>query len=143
MKPIADVKPTPKAEPSKSTATKAAPVKSETKKDDTKKATTTKEQPKKTTTSTGYAPVFKIQFLTASAKLNNNDKRLKGLQPVDYYVENGTYKYTYGASTDYNAVRSKLKTVTAKFKDAFIIAFKNDKKVNVNEAIKEFMQNKK
>lgn len=143
VKPIADVKPTPKAEPSKSTSTKATPVKSETKKDDTKKATTTKEQPKKTTTSTGNAPVFKIQFLTASAKLNNNDKRLKGLQPVDYYVENGTYKYTYGASTDYNAVRSKLKTVTAKFKDAFIIAFKNDKKVNVNEAIKEFMQNKK
>ncbi|MBQ3944731.1 MAG: N-acetylmuramoyl-L-alanine amidase, partial [Alphaproteobacteria bacterium] len=89
------------------------------------------------------APVFKIQFLTASAKLSSNDKRLKGLQPVDYYAENGTYKYTYGASTDYNAVRSKLKSVTSKFKDAFIIAFKNDKKVNVNEAIKEFMRNKK
>jgi N-acetylmuramoyl-L-alanine amidase len=75
--------------------------------------------------------------------LANNDKRLKGLQPVEYYVENGTYKYTYGTSTDYNTVRSKLKTVTAKFKDAFIIAFKNDKKVNVNEAINEFLQNKK
>ena len=57
-------------------------------------------------------------------------------------MENGIYKYTFGASTDYNSVRSKLKTVTAKFKDAFIIAFKNDKKVNVNEAIKEFLQNK-
>ena len=87
--------------------------------------------------------MFKIQFLTASAKLSSNDKRLKGLQSVDYYVENGTYKYTYGASTDYNAVRGKLKSVTTKFKDAFIIAFKNDKKVNVNEAIKEFMRNKK
>ena len=61
---------------------------------------------------------------------------------MDYYVENNTYKYTYGASTDYNAVRSKLKGVTAKFKDAFIIAFKQDKKVNVNEAINEFKRNK-
>ena len=88
------------------------------------------------------APVFKIQFLLSSTKLGNNDKRLKGLSPVDYYVENGTYKYTYGASTDYNEVRRKLKEVSAKFKDAFIIAFKKDKKVNVNEAINEFKQNR-
>jgi N-acetylmuramoyl-L-alanine amidase len=138
VKPIANVKPTP---------AKTEPAKAETKKTETKKAEskkdTTKEQPKKATAASGDAPVFKIQFLTSSTKLANNDKRLKGLQPVEYYVENGTYKYTYGASTNYNTVKSKLKTVTTKFKDAFIIAFKNDNKVNVNDAIKEFMQNKK
>ena len=32
--------------------------------------------------------------------------------------------------------------VTAKFKDAFIIAFKNGKKMNINEAIKEFKKNR-
>ena len=133
VKPIDNVKPT----PAKAEAAKTTPAKAES-----NKASTAKEAPKKATTASGDAPVFKIQFLTSSTKLANNDKRLKGLQPVDYYVENGTYKYTYGASTDYNAVRSKLKAVTAKFKDAFIIAFKNDKKVNVNNAIKEFTQNK-
>lgn len=144
VKPIANVKPTPKASAEKTESTKNIQQKSTASKSESSKASSTKQP---ATTKVGGnktdAPVFKIQFLTASAKLSNNDKRLKGLQPVDYYVENGTYKYTYGASTDYNAVRSKLKSVTTKFKDAFIIAFKNDKKVNVNEAIKEFMRNKK
>ena len=144
VKPIANVKPTPKASAEKTESTKNIQQKSTASKSESSKATSTKQP---ATTKVGGnktdAPVFKIQFLTASAKLSSNDKRLKGLQPVDYYVENGTYKYTYGASTDYNAVRSKLKSVTTKFKDAFIIAFKNDKKVNVNEAIKEFMRNKK
>ena len=143
VKPIANVKPTPKASAEKTESTNIQ-QKSTASKSESSKATSTKQP---ATTKVGGnktdAPVFKIQFLTASAKLSSNDKRLKGLQPVDYYVENGTYKYTYGASTDYNAVRSKLKSVTTKFKDAFIIAFKNDKKVNVNEAIKEFMRNKK
>lgn len=144
VKPIANVKPTPKASAEKTESTKNIQQKSTASKSESSKATSTKQP---ATTKVGGnktdAPVFKIQFLTASAKLSSNDKRLKGLQSVDYYVENGTYKYTYGASTDYNAVRSKLKSVTTKFKDAFIIAFKNDKKVNVNEAIKEFMRNKK
>lgn len=139
VKPIAHVKSTPsKADNSKATPTKDSPAKSSP-----AKSTQTKEQTTKTATAKADVPVFKIQFLSASTKLGNNDKRLKGLQPVDYYVENGTYKYTYGASTDYNAVRSQLKTVNAKFKDAFIIAFKNGKKVNVNEAINEFLRNKK
>lgn len=145
VRPIADVQPTKTNRGTTPTPTKTTPTKEATSKaTQTKGQTNTtpaKEQTKATTKSN--APVFKIQFLTASSKLANNDRRLKGLQPVDYYVENGIYKYTYGASTDYNAVRSKLKTVTSKFKDAFIIAFKNDKKVNVNEAINEFLQNKK
>lgn len=145
VRPIANVQPTQAKRDNTQAPTKTTPTQGATSKaTQTKgqaKTTPEKEQAKATTKSN--APVFKIQFLTASSKLANNDKRLKGLQPVDYYIENGTYKYTYGASTDYNTVRSKLKTVTSKFKDAFIIAFKNDKKVNVNEAINEFLQNKK
>ena len=128
VKPIANVKPTP---------SQTQPAKTET----TKKEQT-KTQPASTASTPTDAPVFKIQFLLSATKLKDNDKKLKGLIPVDYYVENGTYKYTYAASTDYNAVRSKLKEVTAKFKDAFIIAFKQDKKVNVNQAIEEFKQNR-
>ncbi len=87
-------------------------------------------------------PVFKIQFLTSGRKLDNNDRRLSGLKSVDYYVEKGTYKYTCGASTDYNQVRTTLRQVTKTYKDAFIIAFKGDEKMDVNEAIKEFKANK-
>ena len=81
---------------------------------------------------------FKIQILTASKPLAKNDKRLRGLKGVDYYKEKGIYKYTYGASTDYNKVLRTKRTITAQFKDAFIIAFRNGEKMNVNEAIAEF-----
>ena len=81
---------------------------------------------------------FKIQILTSSKPLAKNDKRLKGLKGVDYYKEKDIYKYTYGASGDYNKVLRTKRTITAKFKDAFIIAFRDDEKMNVNEAIAEF-----
>lgn len=82
---------------------------------------------------------FKIQILTSSRPLSKNDKRLKGLKDVDYYKENGLYKYTYGALSDYNKVlRTRRNTVTPLFKDAFIIAFRNGEKMNINEAIANF-----
>lgn len=86
--------------------------------------------------------VFKIQILTSSRPLAKNDKRLKGLKGVDYYKESGLYKYTYGASPDYNKVLRTKRSITAQFKDAFIIAFKDGKKTNVNAAISEFKKNK-
>lgn len=89
------------------------------------------------------APVFKIQILTSSRPLAKNDKRLKGLKDVEYYKEGGIYKYTYGASTDYNKVLRTKRTISAQFKDAFIIAFKNEEKINVNTAINEFKNKKK
>ena len=82
--------------------------------------------------------VFKIQILTSSKPLSQNDKRLKGLKGVDYYKEGGIYKYTYGDSPDYNKVLRTKRTITTQFKDAFIIAFKDGKKMNVNTAINEF-----
>ncbi len=88
-------------------------------------------------------PVFKIQILTASSPLKATDRRLKGSKPVDYYKENGIYKYTYGASTDYNKIYRMRKEILPKFKDAFIIAFKGDSKMNVQEAIQEFKRNRK
>lgn len=82
--------------------------------------------------------VFKIQILTSSRPLAQNDKRLKGLKGVDYYKEGGIYKYTYGDSPDYNKVLRTKRTIAAQFKDAFIIAFKDGKKMNINAAIDEF-----
>lgn len=90
----------------------------------------------KQTDSTG--PVFKIQILTSSRPIATNDKRLKGLKGVEHYQEGGLYKYTYGASTDYNKVVRTKREIAPKFKDAFIIAFKDGKKMNVSAAIEEF-----
>lgn len=97
----------------------------------------------KETTNKASDIVFKIQILTSSKPLAKNDKRLKGLKGTEYYQEGGIYKYTYGANSDYNQVLRTKRSITPKFKDCFIIAFKNGKKMNVNKAIEEFKKNKK
>lgn len=101
-----------------------------------------KDTSQSTSASKESKPIFKIQFLTSSKKLPAGSKQFKGLAPVGYYQENGTYKYTYGESTDYNKVLKTKRQIATKFKDAFIIAFKNGKKINVNEAINEFKKNR-
>ncbi len=82
-------------------------------------------------------PIFKIQIMTSSSKLKSDDKRHKGLK-TDFYVENGIYKYTYGVSEDYNEILKLKKSIADKFKDSFIIAFLNGKKINTKEAIEMF-----
>ena len=88
-----------------------------------------------------YVPVFKVQILASSTKLKAGDARLKG-QKADYYQEGGMYKYTVGASEDYNEINRLRKSLAGTFPEAFIIAFKNGSKMNVNEAIGEFKSKK-
>lgn len=86
-------------------------------------------------------PVFKVQILTAGSKLKEDDKRLKGVK-ASYYKENGMYKYTYGESCDYDAIAKKRKEISTKFKEAFVVAFIDGKKVNTKEAIEIYRKQK-
>lgn len=88
-------------------------------------------------------PVFKVQIMVCHNKLKEGDRQLKGLKGCDYYQENGDWKCTYGASNNYNEIARLRKQILDLFPSCFIIAFKNGEKMNVNQAIKEFMQNKK
>lgn len=73
--------------------------------------------------------VYKVQILTSDRKLRVGAKAFKGYKNVDYFVENGIYKYTYGETTDFNAAKKLRREVAGDFKDAFIVAFKDGKKV--------------
>ena len=117
------------------------PIVTETPKSSSKTEIKPSVTPKKQT-SKGEKPIFKIQILTSDKKLSTNNKQFKGLSPVSYYQEKGIYKYTYGESTDYNKVLRTKRQIETKFKGAFIIAFKNGEKVDVNQAIKEFKNNR-
>lgn len=86
-------------------------------------------------------PVFKVQILATDTKLKSNDKRLKGIK-ADFYKENGLYKYTYGESHDYDKIAAKRKSISAKFKEAFVVAFLDGKKINTKEAIEMFRKQK-
>ena len=88
------------------------------------------------------APVFKVQILSSSSKLKSTDARFKGLKDIDFYQDGGMYKYTVGASTNYNEIYRLRKEVVAKIPEAFIIAFKDGKRMDVNAAIREFKSKK-
>ena len=115
VKPVPEVKPVPAVKP-------VAPV----------------EKP----VATSSAPVFKVQILASSSKLSPSSPQLKGQQNVDSYEEGGLYKFTVGASTDYNEIYQLRKSLLDKFPQAFIIAFKDGQKTDVRKAIEEFKRNK-
>ena len=71
---------------------------------------------------------YKVQFLTSPRKLKANAAQLRGLSPIDFYVDGTTYKYTYGDTSDFNEIKRELKIVQSKFKDAFIVEFENGKR---------------
>ncbi len=91
---------------------------------------------KKTTTSgttqkvAAGKTVYKVQILTASKQLSANSRQFKGYKPVSYYVEKGIYKYTYGETTDFAEIKRIRRRLLKDFKDAFIVGFKDGKKVN-------------
>lgn len=94
-------------------------------------------------TASAAQPVFKVQILTSGSRLKKNNSLLKGRTDADFFREGGIYKYTVGASTNYQAIYQLRKDVLAKFPQAFIIAFKEGKKMDVNEAIREYKKGKK
>ena len=87
---------------------------------------------------TSDRPVFKVQVLASGSRLKATDAQLKGQKDVDCYLDGGMYKYTVGASEDYNAIYQLRKSLVSRFPQAFIIAFKNGKRMDVQEAIQEF-----
>jgi N-acetylmuramoyl-L-alanine amidase len=89
------------------------------------------------------APIFKVQILASLTKLKPNDPQLKGQRQADFYQEGGLYKYTLGSSENYNEIYQLRKAQLTNFPQAFIIAFKNGKKMNVQEAIQEYKKSKK
>ena len=100
-----------------------------------------KPQARKATTGSSR-PVFKVQIIASSRSLRPGSGQFKGLTGVESYEENGMVKYTYGASTDYNEIYRLRKSILDKFPEAFIIAFKDGVKTNINKAIREFKSNR-
>ena len=104
------------------------------------KKTETKKEVKKA--EIADAPVFKLQIFVGSRNLRKGDAHFKGETDYDSFQEGNLVKYTLGASTNYNEIYRLRKEKLEKFPEAFIIAFKNGQKYDVNQAIREFKQNR-
>lgn len=88
------------------------------------------------------APVFKLQIFVGNRNLRKGDAHFKGETEYDSFQEGNLVKYTLGSSTNYNEIYRLRKEKLEKFPEAFIIAFKNGEKYDVNQAIREFKQNR-
>ena len=88
-------------------------------------------------------PVFKVQITASSTKLKLSSPQFKGVKNVEVYQDGGMYKYTVGSSTDFNEISRLRKELTEKFPEAFVVAFKNGKRYDVQKAIQEFKKRKK
>ena len=97
----------------------------------------------KTSNMIDKGPLFKVQIAASNHSLPLNSAQLKGIDSVDCYQENGMYKYTYGASSNYNEVYRLRKSLLDKFPQAFIIAFKDGQKMDIGAAIREFKSKRK
>ncbi|GAB6008478.1 N-acetylmuramoyl-L-alanine amidase family protein [Dysgonomonas reticulitermitis] len=72
---------------------------------------------------------YRVQFLISMKKLPDNSSSFKGLTPVTFYKDEGGYKYTYGSTTSLKEIVNIQHQVNIKFKDAFIVKFKDGKRV--------------
>lgn len=72
---------------------------------------------------------YKVQFLTAPRLYNANTRAFKGLDPVEYYKDGSVYKYTHGSSSNEREILSVLNKVKTKFKDAFVVQFKDGQRI--------------
>jgi len=82
--------------------------------------------------------VYGVQLLSGKVKLKPTDKAFKGLENITYYKSNSFYKYVYNKVPDYDtALKMKDKARSKGFKTAFIVAFKNGKRIPLIDALKE------
>lgn len=102
----------------------------------------TEKKPDTLTVAVNSEPVFKVQIFVSSSKLKSGHPQFKGVTDADSYQESGMYKYTVGASADYQEIYQLRKSLLDRFPQAFIIAFRGSTKMNVNEAIREYKNNK-
>lgn len=103
----------------------------------------------KTTENTGYhhtlesvyagkkGVLFKIQFHVSSKLLPPESELLKGLNKLDYYEEDGLFKYTTEETSRYKEISKKCGKIRLKYPEAFVIAIFDGKKIPVAEAIKK------
>lgn len=90
------------------------------------------------TTPTNSGVTFKVQLAVSSTKLEPIPSNFNGLNSISMVSANNLYKYMYGQANSYDEAKSLLQDAKAKgYSSAFVIAFKDGKKITIQEALKQ------
>lgn len=95
------------------------------------------QQPAGTPANAAIDVYYTVQIITSGLKKELKPENFMGVEGVSYYEDKGLYKYVVGQSSTLEgaeALRQKMKN--AGFKDAFVVALANGKRVSLDEAQK-------
>jgi N-acetylmuramoyl-L-alanine amidase len=92
----------------------------------------------KTELTSKMVPSFKVQLSSSGKKLELVPSNFNGLSNISVSSEGNLYKYMYGETTNYDEAKRLLSEAKSKgYSSAFLIAFKNGKKVSLQDALKQ------
>jgi len=81
--------------------------------------------------------IFKVQIISSSTRLAKNSSQFKRLESVWEYKDSDLYKYTVGNQKDLKSASTLQSELRRKgFSGAFVVAFKNGKRIPITEAKK-------
>lgn len=79
---------------------------------------------------------YHIQILSSAVPLKSGDAKFMGIGKTIEYKQNGVYKYLVGTTDSYKEAKQMQEQMRDRgFKDAFIVAFENDKRIDLSKAI--------
>lgn len=96
------------------------------------------ETPAETYTDKKDEVVFKVQISAGGKDLPTTPENFKGLSKISKTFESPVYKYFYGETREYVQSKSLLEEAKSKgYTSAFIVAFRDGKKITMQEALQK------
>lgn len=86
--------------------------------------------------------IFKVQIFSSSESHAMDTTFFKGMKGIESFHENGMVKYTIGNTENLAEIQELRASLVEDFPGAFIIAFKDDKKISLQDAITEYRKQK-
>ena len=86
----------------------------------------------------GNKIVFRVQVVTSSNKIALDSPKFGDIGEMKEYMTGGWYKYTVGDESNLEAAYTLQADVREKgYKSAFVVAFQNERRIPLAEAIKK------